>query len=161
MAIELDDLQGIMRRMPGFVERHVGPALFVAGNRIQTAAQISLTTGAVSGQNHTPSAPGSAPNNDTGVLANNIETVQVNRLKVQVTSSASGSDTDGGEFGPGKAAAEVSSNAPYAAALEFGTSRVAARPYMAPAANKERKASERIVQQAVKRAVRLALRGAR
>lgn len=92
-------------------------SLFEMGQHVQTDAQTSITEGAVSGAGHVPSRPGEPPNNDTGVLANNIETNQITKLKV-----------------------EVSSNAPYAAALEFGTSRIAPRPYMAPALqkNKER-----------------------
>lgn len=93
----------------------VSTALFEMGNRVQVDAQNSITEGAVSGAGHVPSAPGDAPNNDSGVLANNIETVQVEPLKVV-----------------------VSSNAPYAAPLEFGTSRMSPRPYMAPALAKNR-----------------------
>lgn len=88
----------------------IGQALFVGGNLVQTEAQISITSGAVSGRNHVPSAPGQPPNQDTGVLSNNIETVQERPLKVV-----------------------VSSNAPYSAALELGTSKMEARPFMGPA----------------------------
>lgn len=95
---------------PGKVTR-IGQALFAGGELVQTEAQISITRGAVSGKNHVPSAPGEPPNNDTGRLADNIETVQVQPLKV-----------------------EVSSNAPYSAALELGTSKMEARPFMGPAA---------------------------
>lgn len=91
-------------------KQRVGQALFVAGNMIEAEAGRLITAGSVSGKNHVPSAPGEPPNNDTGVLARNIETVQVQPLKV-----------------------EVSSNAPYASALEFGTSKMQARPYMGPA----------------------------
>ncbi|RVT93696.1 HK97-gp10 family putative phage morphogenesis protein [Sphingomonas crocodyli] len=77
--------------------RKVGAALFAAGQQIQTDAQNSITDGAVTGANHQPSAPRTAPNNDSGTLANNIETNQVEPLKVQ-----------------------ISSNAPYAAIQEFG-----------------------------------------
>lgn len=138
MAGDLNDLARFLRLTPDAIGRVVGPALFVAGKRVETAAQISITEGAVSGAGHVASAPGEPPNNDTGVLANNIETNQINQLKV-----------------------EVSSNAPYAAAQEFGNSRLPARPYMAPAANKERKNAEKIVQRAVKQAVRNASRGLR
>lgn len=118
-----------LKRLSGAgLEREVGKALFVGGNRIQVAAQISITAGAVSGKRHTPSAPGKPPNQDTGVLGNNIETVQIEPTLV-----------------------EVSSNAPYSAALEFGTSRVAARPFMAPARDKERGDVEKLVADAVKR----------
>lgn len=112
----------------GAMEREVGRALFAGGNRIQVAAQISITSGAVSGSKHTPSLPGQPPNNDTGVLANNIETVQKAPLVV-----------------------EVSSNAPYSSALEFGTSKMAARPFMAPARDAERQNVERLVGAAVRR----------
>lgn len=112
------------------MERAVGAALFAGGERIQVAAQISITEGAVSGKDHVPSAPGEAPNQDTGVLGNNIETVQREPLLV-----------------------EVSSNAPYSTPLEFGTSRMEARPFMAPARDRERKAVEQLVARAVKRVV--------
>lgn len=104
----------------------VGRALFAGGEAIQIEAQISITRGAVSGKAHVPSAPGSPPNNDTGVLANNIETVQISVDHV-----------------------EVSSNAPYAAAQEFGNSRLPARPYMAPAAAAKRKEITDLVRRAV------------
>lgn len=97
-------------------ERFIGQALFVAGETIQVEAQISITTGAVSGKGHVASAPGEAPNADTHRLADNIETVQPAPLRV-----------------------EVSSNAPYSAALEFGTSKMAERPFMRPAVAKKRK----------------------
>lgn len=111
--------------------REVGKALFAAGEMIQGEAQISITAGAVLGKNHKPSAPGKPPNNDTGVLAGNIETNQIAPLVV-----------------------EVSSNAPYAAPLEFGTSKMAARPYMAPARDAKRKEVTALVQRAVNRAVK-------
>lgn len=110
--------------------RKVGSALFAGGQMIQVEAQISITAGAVSGKNHVPSAPGQPPNQDTGVLANAIETNQVAPLKV-----------------------EVSSNAPYAVALEFGTSKMAERPYMRPATAKKRAEVTRLVRRAVDSAI--------
>lgn len=111
--------------------RTVGAALFAGGQGIQVEAQISITTGAVSGKNHVPSKPGEPPNQDTGVLSNNIETVQVAPLRV-----------------------EVSSNAPYAADLEFGTSKMAERPYMRPAVAKRRKEVTFGVRDAVNHVIR-------
>lgn len=111
--------------------REVGRALFAAGEMIQVEAQISITAGAVSGKKHVASAPGEAPNNDTGTLAGAIETNQVAPLVV-----------------------EVSSNAPYAAALEFGTSRMESRPYMQPARDAKRREVEQLVRRAVDRAVK-------
>lgn len=87
--------------------------LFVGADMIKAEAQQSITRGSVSGKNHVPSAPGEPPNNDTAHLKNNIETSM-----------------------PGPLTAEVRSNADYAAALELGTSKMAARPYMRPARDK-------------------------
>ncbi|MFT4056182.1 MAG: phage virion morphogenesis protein [Novosphingobium sp.] len=149
--------------------REVGKALFAAGEMVQTEAQISITAGAVSGKNHKPSAPGKPPNNESGVLAGNIETVQAAPLVV-----------------------EVSSNAPYAAIHEFGGTikhpggtpyfmrdgkavfvgnsgygafhtlpktkphdiEMPARPYMGPARDAKRKEVTALVQKAVNRAVK-------
>lgn len=95
------------------VVRAAGRVLFVGADMVKAEAQRSITAGSVSGKGHVPSAPGEAPNNDTGILKNNIETAL-----------------------PSPLVAEVTSNAPYAAALEFGTSKMAARPYMRPARDK-------------------------
>lgn len=120
-----------LKRLSGpTMERPVGRALFAAGEAAQVEAQLSITRGSVSGKNHVPSRPGEPPNQDTGVLGNNIETVQKAPLLV-----------------------EVSSNAPYSAALEFGTSKMAARPFMQPAADKIRPEATDLVVAAVKRAV--------
>jgi HK97 gp10 family phage protein len=110
--------------------REVGQALYAGGQKIEVDAEISITAGSVSGKNHVPSLPGQPPNRDTGVLDGNIETTQVAPLKV-----------------------EVSSNAPYAAALEVGTSKMAARPYMEPAAAKNRAEVTKMVRDAVSRVV--------
>ena len=104
----------------------INAKLFEAGQEVQISAQISITTGAVSGANHKPSAPGEPPNNDTGVLANSIE---VNPA------------------GPGKV--EVSANAPYAAAQEFGNSRLPARPYMRPALQAKRVRISELIKEAI------------
>lgn len=110
--------------------RQVGAALFAAGELIEVEAALSITNGPVSGKNHVPSRPGEPPNADTHVLDRSIETNQVEPLKV-----------------------EVSANAPYAAALEFGSSKVQERPYMRPAlARKQKKAAE-LIRRAVKKVV--------
>lgn len=112
-------------------EREIGKALFAGGELIQTRAQRSITAGAVSGKGHVPSAPGEAPNNDTGVLANNIETTQPAVTRVQVTS-----------------------NAGYSAGLEFGSGKVAARPFMRPARDASRDEVKALVERALGRAVK-------
>lgn len=106
----------------------IGKALREAGERIQVEAQTSITTGALSGRAHVPSAPGTPPNNDSGVLANNIEVARdaENRLRVL-----------------------VSSNAPYSLDQEFGNSKLPERPFMRPAAAKERPAATQLVKDAI------------
>lgn len=91
-------------------QRRIGAAIFVGAQEIQAEASRLITTGAVSGKNHVPSAPGEPPNEDTGHLRTNIEAVRT-----------------------GKLTAEVESKARYALALEFGTSNMEERPYMRPA----------------------------
>lgn len=113
------------------VVREVGKALFAGGEIIRAEAVHSITDSAVSGKGHVPSLPGEPPKNDTGVLATNIETTQPAPLLV-----------------------EVSSNAPYAVALEVGTSKLAPRPYMAPATERKRKEVVELVGQAVSRATK-------
>jgi HK97 gp10 family phage protein len=117
--------------------RLIGRALFVGGDLLKATAQQSITEGAVSGKGHVASAPGEAPNNDTGDLANNIENVQTGPLSV-----------------------EVSSNSRHALPLERGTSKMEARPSMGPAAHKTRPEIVRIVTSAVKRVVQTSGGGA-
>lgn len=113
--------------------REVGKAVLAAADLIRRDAQISITAGSVSGKSHTPSKPGEPPNNDTGNLADDAN------IRSERT---------------GLTEAEVSSNATYSAALEFGTSKMAARPFMQPAADKNRKKATALVQEAVKRVAR-------
>lgn len=104
----------------------VGKALFVGGEIIDAEASRLITEGAVSGAGHVPSKPGEPPNEDTGLLRTNIEVHQVAPLRVHVISAA-----------------------PYAAHLERGTSKMAARPYMGPAARNKKKEVVALVKRAV------------
>jgi len=115
------------------VAKQVAAALYDAGEDIELDAEISITQGSVSGNGHVPSLPGQPPNRDTGRLDGNIETTIVAQSPPTV---------------------HVTSNAPYAAALEFGTSKMAERPYMRPAVEKNRKSVGQKVAGAVKIAVR-------
>jgi len=107
------------------MERVVTKALYAAGSLIETDMAHSITEGSVSGKNHVPSLPGEPPNADTHVLDRSIETVVVDLLQV-----------------------EVSVNAPYAAELEYGTSKMAPRPYAAPAVARNRKKVVGLVERA-------------
>lgn len=109
----------------------VGSALHEGGSMIASEAQHLITEGSVSGRHHVPSLPGDPPMNDTGVLRSHIEVTQPEPLKV-----------------------EISSNAPYSAALEFGTSKMLARPFMAPAARSKKKEVVALVRKAVSGALK-------
>lgn len=132
---KITGVQQITARLNGLAGektvREVGQALFAGGELIRAEAHRSISEGSVSGKNHVPSAPGEPPNRDTGTLQAHIETTQPAPLRV-----------------------EVSSSAPYAVELEAGTSKMAARPYMAPASRRKKKEVVELVQQAVNRAVK-------
>jgi HK97 gp10 family phage protein len=104
----------------------VGQALFSGGEAIKAHAQRSITEGAVSGKNHVPSAPGQPPNEDTGHLRTQITVTQPAPLRV-----------------------EIASDARYSAALEYGTSKMQARPFMGPAARAKKPEVVGLVRRAV------------
>jgi HK97 gp10 family phage protein len=126
------------RRFAGLKEsivREVEQRMFAAGEVIAVAAQISITEGSVSGSKHVASRAGEAPNNDSGTLANSIQVIQTGRLKVQIIADAA-----------------------HAVPLEFGTSRMSPRPFMAPAAAKSRPEVNRILSSAARAGVRKFIR---
>ena len=91
-----------------------GRVLYVGADMIRAEAHRSISRGSRSGKKHKPSAPGEPPNRDTGVLQAHLRAELVSPLE-----------------------AHVASEAPYAAALEFGTSKMEARPYLRPARDKQ------------------------
>lgn len=111
------------------VKAQVNRALYAAGQEIEVEAEISITSGSISGPGHVPSLPGQPPNADTRQLDTSISTQIVGDLAV-----------------------DVASEAPYAEALELGTEKMEPRPYMRPALEKKRRAAEALVQAAVNRA---------
>ena len=113
------------------VERDIGKALFAGGELIAVEAQIGITTGAVSGAGHVAGPVGGYPNQDTGVLAGNIETNQIEQLIV-----------------------EVSSNAPYSTALHDGDSSRGGRPFMKLARDARRGDVAQLVYKALNASVR-------
>ena len=101
-------------------------ALYAAGQMIEIEAEISITAGSVSGKGHVPSKPGSPPSADTRLLDTSIDTVVVGPNRVDVVSSA-----------------------PYSAALEFGTSKMEARPFMGPAMRAKKAEAVDLIKRAV------------
>lgn len=116
------------------VAQEVTRALYKAGKMIEADAERSITEGSISGAGHVPSLPGQPPNADTRVLDGNIETNIVTGAATPTVHTAS--------------------KAGYAAMLEFGTSKMAARPYMRPAAEENRAAVTKLVGQAVSTKIR-------
>lgn len=112
--------------------RAVTAEIYGAAKDIANDAALSITTGATSGKNHEPSAPGTPPNADSGVLDRSIDAAITGPLK-----------------------AEVVADAPYAAAQEFGSDKLGLpeRPYLRPAAERGRAGATRRVVDAVNRVV--------
>ena len=82
------------------------------------------------GVTHKASKAGHAPNQDRGTLTRNIRVTMNDDLT-----------------------ADVTSNAPYSEALEFGTTNMQARPFMTPASEGQRKKHAERLQKAAKNAL--------
>jgi HK97 gp10 family phage protein len=104
---------------------------------VRNTAVTSINQGAKSGvtyekynprRTHTASAAGQPPATDTGYLVNNIFL-----------------DIDSNGLG-----ANVESRADYSSFLEFGTSKMAARPFMQPALEENRPKINRLAKQMIK-----------
>lgn len=108
-------------------------ALYAQGEVIRKDAAESISANWTPSPNHIVSDPGSPPNADTGNLHKSID-VRVSATRKSVT---------------------VGAMAAYAAALEFGTSRIAARPFMRPALLRNRSRVVYGVAQAVRDVVRV------
>ena len=109
------------------VRQEVGKAVAAAAELVAAEAVASITADWISGPDHVPSDPGEPPNADTGRLHRAIAVVRREELSADVVSAA-----------------------PYAD-LEFGTARVAARPYLRPATAKKRQDAVALIVQAVRR----------
>lgn len=110
----------------GKYDKQLKQIIAVGGQMVMNEAKKSVHSSGSSGRTyekynprrtHTASAAGNPPNTDTGYLANNIYLVI---------------DTDG-------LGADVESRADYSEFLEFGTSKMQARPFMQPALEANRR----------------------
>lgn len=120
-----------LRTLTAKAAKMANSVVYVGADMIRAEAHRLISEGSVSGKGHVPSAPGQAPNRDTGHLQANLETTN-----------------------PRPLVAEVRSNAAYAAALEFGTSRMAERPYMRPARDAKEPEIQRLFAQKMNDLVR-------
>jgi HK97 gp10 family phage protein len=112
------------------VQDAVFRGLFAAANLIETEMELSITRGSVSGKGHVPSRPGEPPNADTRQLDTSIVTVP-DRKAMTV---------------------RIVVGAPYGPYLEFGTSKMAARPFARPALRNNRREALALIQRAVRNA---------
>lgn len=123
VTIRLDgsaELQKALQRASAEVKQSVSRAVVGTALELQGEVKTSIARGPASGRTyqkynprrtHTASAPGQPPMSDTGRLVNSIEFEKVGDLT-----------------------ATVGSKLAYAVHLEYGTSRMAARPFFRPAA---------------------------
>lgn len=91
-----------------------GAVIYEAADAVRAEAFQSISRGSVSGAGHVPSKPGESPNRDTGTLQAGLSVRRTGLLS-----------------------AEVRAETPYSAPLEFGSSKMAARPFLRPARDKE------------------------
>lgn len=101
VTVDLSGLRALERRLPGNADRLLGELAMEFVQYVKTHWSPQ-----------SPSAPGTPPAIDTGMLTNSIDTVVIMRGK---------------EW-------RVVVKADYGPYLEFGTPRMAARPFMRPAA---------------------------
>ncbi len=128
-SVQIDGLQSLSSmpaRVQAAVTSQIQAGLYASAQQVRTEAIKSVQAGDKSGRvykrrtvMHRASAPGEAPASDTGRLVNSIQAYN----------------------NPGGSEAFVVAGRGtvlYAALLEFGTSRMAARPFMVPALEKSR-----------------------
>lgn len=103
----------VMPHLRAAIDKAVKTTAFVTANDAKTAVQTGARTGRIykrGGKTHQASAPGEAPKTDIGNLVQKIRSED-----------------------KGHAKSDVVAGTKYAGDLEYGTSKMAARPYMRPA----------------------------
>jgi HK97 gp10 family phage protein len=137
MTVDLRGLENIEERIAGAAgQRAIRQALNAGALLVENHSKRSILTGAKTGRtykrgtvSHRASAPGQPPASDTGRLVSSFLT----------------------EPGPEPLSYDVRANAMYAGFLEYGTSKMAPRPFLRPALTA---VNDRIVQ-LVRDAIRL------
>lgn len=136
----LDKLEGASAQLRQRAADEINKAVFASAQQIRTEAIKSVQDGNKSGRTyrrrsvtHRASAPGEAPASDTGRLVNSIQAY------------ASGNGEALTVAGRGTVM--------YAPLLEFGTSKIAPRPFMVPALEKSKAWITNRLQDALRRAL--------
>ena len=121
---DINKVLGRFKKLDKDLEEPFREVVKGGGQLIRGEAVKSIQTGMKSGRiyekynprrTHRASAPGEAPASDTGNLVRNIRVRNENKDLVK-----------------------VESNAPYSSFLEFGTSKMLARPFLFPATERSR-----------------------
>jgi len=135
----LDRIENATQAVRDSVAAEIAKALYASAKQVETEAKKSILSGQKTGRiykrgsvTHRASAPGESPASDTGRLVNSIT----------ANPAVDGEATVVAGRGSVK----------YAAMLEFGTSKIAARPFMVPAMEK----SKAWIQERLNKAVRIA-----
>lgn len=140
----LDKLEGATKRIREQVAQELAKGMYVSMKRVEGEAKRSIVSGGKTGRLyqrgnvlHRASAPGEAPASDTGRLVNSII-----------------GDVDRTELRRGVLQGSVTARTLYAKMLEFGTIKIAARPFMHPAFEKSKRWITERMSEAVKRGMR-------
>jgi len=120
----LDKIQNATLAVQKAVEAELKKGLYASAKKVEGEAKRSITAGGKTGRiykrrsvTHQASAPGEAPASDTGALVNRGFRVEPEDTSLSVA---------------------VIVGTEYAKALEFGTTKMAARPFMFPALEKSK-----------------------
>ena len=137
----LDKLAQNSKALQQAVEEEIGKGLYASANLVAGDAKRSILEGGKSGRTYTrrtvthrASAPGEPPASDTGRLVTSISAKLESKLSAVAIAG--------------------NSVVKYARMLEFGTSRMSARPFFLPALEKNRRAITDRLKQALASAIR-------
>jgi len=137
MARGLENVGKLQKRLRALrsrkAEKLLEGALHAGADMIASEAKHSITRNSTSGQvggkhQHVRSLPGQAPNNEFGDLAGGIEVNPGGPLEYVVTAEAA-----------------------HSVPLEFGSSKMAARPFFRPARDKKKREARKLWEDTVKR----------
>ena len=144
MTVGTIDFSSTLKKLDKITEdmkKEIAAALFVGGLKIEENAKLSIQREVKTGRvyrrrtvTHIASAAGQAPANDTGRLVNSFNVSQsADQMVVAIKSGGATVD--------------------YAVSLEYGTEKMAPRPFMKPALEKSRAFIQKRMVTGIKRGV--------